>query len=291
MSDQFVGLSCATYSWPSLSLENSFKLISMLGFDAVDIGVFSGSSHITPEYVALNPITAASFIQRLLDRHGLKCADVFLIPATNFEGCNPMHDDLETFRNLNNFVSSTAEFCRHLRVKGLTVLPGTPSATESHEQAIGRVAPGLLRWLTLTKDQGIELSVEPHSGSCIDTPARSCALVESVPELKLTLDPAHFLFGGATNEDLIKVIPHSRHVQLRGARNQVMQARMVESELNLRDLLEQLRKAGYNGYLASEYVWHETWNCDRVDNISETSALRDEVRNIIAHMRAKAAAS
>lgn len=287
MKDHFVGLSCATYSWPALSLENSFKVISMLGFDAVDIGVFADSPHITPEYVAINPMIAASFIQRLLDSYGLKCADVFWIPAPTFEGCSPNHEDPQIRRKLDNLIVSTAKFCNHLKVDGLTVLPGAPFATESHEKAIERVAPGLVHWIDLVGDQGIELSVEPHSGSCIDSPSKSCVLVESVPGLKITLDPAHFLFGGATMEDLIQVMPHSRHVQLRGARKQVMQARMVESDLDLVNLLDQLKRVNYHGYLASEYVWHETWNCDRVDNISETSALRDELRNIIDQMRTR----
>ena len=39
-----------------------------------------------------------------------------------------------------------------------------------------------------------------------------------------------------------------------------------------------LRAAGYSGYVACEYVWAEWMDCDKVDNLTETVALRDLLR-------------
>ena len=41
-------LACADFTFPLLSHEQSLDVISMLGFDGVDIGLFEGRSHLHP---------------------------------------------------------------------------------------------------------------------------------------------------------------------------------------------------------------------------------------------------
>jgi hypothetical protein len=60
-----------------------------------------------------------------------------------------------------------------------------------------------------------------------------------------------------------------------------MQARITENTVDVAALVDGLVRCGYRGYLATEYVWHEFWGCDRVDNVSETALMRDLVRSIV----------
>jgi hydroxypyruvate isomerase len=45
-----------------------------------------------------------------------------------------------------------------------------------------------------------------------------------------------------------------------------------------------LHAAGYNGWIACEYVWMEKWRCDEVDNTSETKLLRELLATQVAEI-------
>jgi len=62
-----------------------------MGFDGVDIGLFEKRGHLQPssELPALK--RTAARLRRKLRERGLACADVFLIPGTNFEQLAPNH--------------------------------------------------------------------------------------------------------------------------------------------------------------------------------------------------------
>ena len=54
-----------------------------------------------------------------------------------------------------------------------------------------------------------------------------------------------------------------------------MQCKVPQNEIDLPLLLRALHAAGYDGWVASEYVWMEKWGCDEVDNTAETKRLKD----------------
>ncbi|MFN4292530.1 MAG: hypothetical protein ACK4JD_00165 [Thermoflexales bacterium] len=53
---------------------------------------------------------------------------------------------------------------------------------------------------------------------------------------------------------------------------------MGHGTLNFAAMLDALRQAGYNGYLAVEYVHQDYMQTDNVDVISETVKMRDLIR-------------
>ncbi len=53
-------LACADFAFPLLPHQNSLDVISMLGFDGVDIGLFEGRSHLHPSREFTNPSAADS---------------------------------------------------------------------------------------------------------------------------------------------------------------------------------------------------------------------------------------
>ena len=271
-------LSCADYTFPALRHHDALALIAALEFEAVDIGLFAGRSHVRPSDVFDDPLGEADRLADRLEIVGLGCADVFLIPGTDFDGCDPFHRDPEVRAGLIAGVAATARFCAAMGVGGLTVLPGVPDQGGDRRATIERVAPGLSAWVEVAAAHGVQLTVEPHAGSCVDRPDLVVELLERVPGLGVTLDPAHFVFDDVALDEVMRLLPWTCHVQLRGARPGTMQARMIENEIGIDALLGGFAAGHYRGHLATEYVWSDGWDCTRVDNISETAILRDQIR-------------
>jgi sugar phosphate isomerase/epimerase len=69
---------CADFTFPLLPHENVLRLIAMLEFTGVDIGLFANRSHLWPshEFAQLNQ--AAHRLKSQLDACGLVAADIFL---------------------------------------------------------------------------------------------------------------------------------------------------------------------------------------------------------------------
>lgn len=77
-------LACADFAFPLLTHEQSLCLISMLGFQGVDIGLFDGRSHLLPSREFENVEKSAAALKRLTDSLNLQIADVFLQTAPDF---------------------------------------------------------------------------------------------------------------------------------------------------------------------------------------------------------------
>lgn len=161
---------------------------------------------------------------------------------------------------------------------GVTILPGVSYEGDAWEQAVDRAADELGERVSLAGEAGLRLSVEPHTGSIVDTPERALALLERVPGLTVTLDYGHFTYAGFTDEQIEPLTAHAGHVQCRGGASGVLQASMAANTIDFARMVEALQSHGYTGYLACEYVWADWLGCNLVDNLTETVALRDLLR-------------
>ena len=277
----FAGLSCADYSWPKLDHGAALRLIRDLGMDAVDIGLFQGSTHIWPRNVADDPARWGGIIGERTAACGLRVADVFLQVGQGLEACAPNNPDRRVRREQIAMVSRVAQFAAAIGAPGMTVLPGIPFGGARPEAAIEQAAIHLTAWIDVVGEAGLALSVEPHQMSCVDTPARTLQLLARAPRLGVTLDPGHFVYGGCTTAEMVSLLDRTRHIQLRAAAPGVMQARLADNTIDFAALLEGLSKRGYDGYVAIEYTHNDWLECDRVDNVSETAELRDLVRSVL----------
>ena len=70
--------SCADFTFPLLSHNKVLALLHLLGFEAVDLGIFEGRSHYSPSRVKADPGGLAKTIKGSLDANQLRVADVFL---------------------------------------------------------------------------------------------------------------------------------------------------------------------------------------------------------------------
>ncbi|WP_051579456.1 sugar phosphate isomerase/epimerase family protein [Pseudonocardia acaciae] len=270
-------LSCADYTWPAVPHRLALDIVAGLGFDAVDIGYMWGRSRLRPEEVGADVDLWAGRVSERCEARGLAVADVFY-QAPDFVTMSVNHPDPAEVDRGRPYFTRALQLAARLGSPGVTILPGTVHDGDSPERALERSAAELRRRVRLAEDAGLQLSVEPHHGSVTDTPARTLDLLERVPGLRLTLDYGHFTVAGFPDEEIEPLVRHARHVQCRGAAPGVLQAGMRDNTIDFARQVAALRSSAYTGYLACEYVWAEWMGCDRVDNLSETVALRDVLR-------------
>ena len=69
---------CADFTFPLLTHSQSLKLIALLGFEGVDIGLFEERSHLHPSREFANISRSARRLKGELEGLGLRAADIFL---------------------------------------------------------------------------------------------------------------------------------------------------------------------------------------------------------------------
>ena len=68
----------ADFTFPLLPHDDVLKLVAMLGFDGIDIGLFEKRSHLWPSREFKNLVRSARRLKQKLEDVGLKAADIFL---------------------------------------------------------------------------------------------------------------------------------------------------------------------------------------------------------------------
>lgn len=276
---QDIWFSCADYAWPKLNHKTALGLIKGMEFEAVDLGLFYGSTHIKPEDVARNVEAHADSIKKALSETELKIGDVFLIPGQDLSTRAPNNPSQKEVAEGFELFSGVCKYASLIGASGVTVLPGIIFSGQTQSEAINQSAKTLRRYVDLASSFDLEVSFEPHDGSCTPTPETAMQLVTLVNGLKITLDSAHFEYAGIPVSSYTEIFPSVRHVQIRGARTGVMQAIAEENETDYDLIVKSLVESNYRGGIACEYVWTEGWDCKRVDNVSETVLTRDYFRD------------
>lgn len=268
-------LSCSDYTWPLLSHPNALDLIRALGCEGVDLGFMGRRSHVRPEDVHGAVPFAAGAVRERVESRGLVVADVFAIPFTDFETMSANNPDPAQQSRSLEFFADAVDFAASVGSPGLTTLPGVLFPGDTFDDALARSAEGLQRRVELAAARGLATSVEPHTGSLIDTPEKTLALLDRVPGLQITLDYAHYVYGGVEQADIDPLLRHARHLQCRPGRPGGLQVPVSEDAIDWPSIVAQLNAAGYAGWLALEYTWQEWLGCNRVDTVAESALLRD----------------
>ena len=279
-----IQLSCNDYAWPTLSHDVVMAIIADLGFDGIDVGLFADATHVTVSSVRQDPRRRAESVRRSAEGHGLAVADVFLTASMDLARLSPTSRNAGDQAELQEIFAATVEFAAATGASGITLLPGVVAGNQSPHMGIALAAAGLVPLVGMGTERGLAVSVEPHVGSCIETPEATRELLDLCPGLTVTLDPGHFAFLGADVESMLKLADRIRHVQLRPGGHGVMQARLPENRIDFRGLVAGLVGAGYSGYLASEFVWMEKWGCDATDNVAESDRLGRLLREILSEV-------
>ena len=243
-----------------------------LGYEGVDIGIFEEVTH-TKVSDLKHWRDKAARISRDLNAMGLSCADVFLIPTVDLSHLTPSHPDAAVQERAIRLFELTALLARNLKAPGVTICPGVLHEGDTYRQAMRRAARALRTRVQIASFHGVELSVEPHWGSLIDTAEKVEDLLDAVNGLTLTLDVSMMFFCGMTVEEIASFAPRTRHVQFRPGTRDKVQVRLKHNEIDFGPILQALEESNFGGWLGTEYVWMERWGCDRVDITEESRQL------------------
>jgi sugar phosphate isomerase/epimerase len=270
-----IRLACADSAFPRLTHAGALTVIRDLGIGAVDICVFASVDHNPPAAVKADPAGAAERVGQCVADHGLRVSDVFAEIGESFDDLAVNHPDEAIRAQAMRHFEALVDFARRLDAPGVTILPGTVFDDEQ-EQSLALAAAELERRAWIAADAGLRFAIEPHVGSVVPTPDRTLALLERTEHVGLTLDLSHFAYQGIPQHDARPLLPYVNHVHLRQAGPGSIQARVPEGTIDFPAIRDDLLSSGYEGYFALEYQWQDGWlDFTRVDNISESAALRD----------------
>jgi len=271
-------LACADFTFPLLPHDRVLDLIAMLEFDAVDIGLFEGRSHLWPSREFKSPTKSGNRLRRELTARGLKCADVFLQMNPSFIPHAINHPEAARRRRARDWFLKTLDYAAAAGAKHVTTLPGVRFESEPRSVSWQRTCDELAWRLAQAEERGIVFGVEAHVGSIASDPKTALRLVRDVPGLTLTVDYTHFTRVGLPDSASEPLLAHASHFHARGACKGRLQSAFPRNTIDYGRVLRLMHKANYRGYVGVEYVWIDWEHCNEVDNLSETIQMRDFLR-------------
>ncbi|MFZ4779313.1 MAG: sugar phosphate isomerase/epimerase family protein [Terrimicrobiaceae bacterium] len=273
-----IKLACADFTFPLAAHNVSLDLISALGFGGVDVGFFEGRSHVQPAAALRKPVESARQLRVACEDRGLAIADLFLIPGVDVRELAPNHPDSVTRKRARSLFERSIAFAQACGAGHFSVLPGVAWTGESRRESFSRCVEEMAWRVESAASAGMPFSIEAHTGSIVEKPPQVLALLKEVPNLRLTLDYGHFANQGFGVEEIEPLLFHANHFHARGGCKGKIQAISAENSIDFPRMVKALQRNGYPGWICLEYVWMAGWDCNRVDNLSETILLRDVLR-------------
>jgi sugar phosphate isomerase/epimerase len=273
-------LACADFTFPLLTHDQALKLIAMLGFEGVDIGLFEERSHLWPSRAFKDVTAAAQQLKGKLADHGLQAADIFLQMDNDFAPYAINHPDAARRQKARDWFQKTVDFAAACGCVHVTTLPGVHFEEESYESSFGRAVDELLWRVDQAQMAGIVFGVEAHVGSLVPDPKSAEQLVQQVAGLTLTLDYTHFTRLGMPDSAVEPLLKYASHFHVRGARQDRLQESFARNSIDYEQVYQAMQDAGYSGWIGIEYVWIDWEHCNECDNVSETIQFRDFFRSL-----------
>ena len=275
-------LACADFTFPLLTHDKVLKLIAMLGFDGVDIGLFEARSHLWPSREFADIGRSAGDLRRKLGALGLQPADIFLQMDPDFTPFAINQPEADRRDKARDWFLRTLEYADACGCRHVTTLPGVRFDEEPAKDSLARCHDELQWRVEQAAGANIVFGVEAHVGSIVPTPEQALALVERVPGLTLTLDYTHFTRAGLPDSEVEPLMPYAGHFHVRGAREGRLQASFKDNTIDYKRVAALMNKNGYGGWVGIEYVWIDWEHCNECDNLSETIQFRDLFRSLSA---------
>lgn len=267
-------LSCADFTFPLLPHDNVLDLVAMLGFTGIDIGLFTGRSHITAETEFSNIQSAARTLQKKAADRGLVVTDTYLQLDTNLSKFAINHPQQQVRTYARERFLQFIEYSVACGADHISTLPGMYFAEESPQTSIQRIYEELQWRMEQVAATGLIFSVEAHTGSPFIKPTDALALATAVPGLTLTLDYTHFIRDGFSQAEVDPLLEYTSHFHARGAKKGRLQTSVTENVIDYPDIIHKLKAKDYQGWIGLEYIWIEWEQCNQVDTLSETIRLK-----------------
>lgn len=257
-------MTITSWSFPACTLNEARGVSEALGFRAMDIGLLHGPA-LDRQRIISAPEAAAA------DLDGLTVSNLYWLFGRDIVE-HAVSDPGARARNTAEF-EAVCRFAKAAGAPSVFVLPGV-----SGPGAFDAAAAGLRDLMSVAGRHGVTLTVEPHVGGLLASPADTLRMLDQVPGLKLALDYAHFTCMGFRQAEIDVLAPHAGHVHLRQARPGALQAKWGEGVLDFTAMVGTLKDAGYTGWMAVEYVHQGYMNTLFDDVLTETIRMRDHLR-------------
>ena len=268
-------LGLTSWSLRGCTTAEAVGIARALGFAGLDLGYFFGPA-LSKAAILADPEGEAARVKAL----GIAVPNFYHLFGETLADRN-LADARALANNAEDF-AKIVRFCAAADIASVFVLPGICNAGQNRAQALEQSAESLATLLPIAQREGVTLTVEPHVHSYLESPALALDLLARVPGLKLTLDYAHFVCLGHTQDDIDALAPHAAHVHVRQARPGALQTRLSQGTINMAAMLGTLRGAGYAGWLCVEFVHQDYMDTLYDDVLTETIACRDLLRAWLA---------
>jgi sugar phosphate isomerase/epimerase len=270
---------CHTWAFNDLTLPEALGTIARLGFRYVDIG--SGANFNT-QRAAENPRREAAAIRDDLEVFNLKISDLYLmLPRISLADEDKRQREIDLYKSLVPFAVA-------LGTPGITLSAGLAHPAED-EEAIDRTVAALREMVKAGKDSRLRISIEPHMDSMAQTPDQALKFIKDVPGLMLTLDWAQMVCQDIFHADILKLLPHTAHIQMRQAARAQLQTPFDRGRIDVKKVVKDVLAADYKGLIAVEYMNTPGWHgMVAVNAIQESSRMRDELRSARDNVAEKA---
>jgi sugar phosphate isomerase/epimerase len=267
-----IRFSVTSWSFPQLTLDEVGGLAKVLGIEGIDLGYFYRSA-LDKALLLAEPERYADDLRARLPVGVSNLYHLFGSDTVERNLANPAHraENLADFRQ-------ALKFCVAAGSPTVFILPGMINGAQSRQQALAETVESLKPLLDAAASTGVTVCIEPHVHSYLESPAITAELCERASGVKLAIDYAHFAVSGYRQEEIDVLAPWFGHAHLRQARPGALQTRLEEGTLNFPALFATFRDAGYDGWLAAEYVHQGYFDTLHEDVLSETIKMRDLFR-------------
>jgi len=260
---------CHTWAFNDFTLPEALGTIARLGFRYADIG---SGANLNTQRAAENPRKAADDIRADLDLFNLKISDLYLmLPRISLPDEDKRGREIELFKALVPFAAA-------LGTPGITLSAGLAHPADDDE-APDRVVAALREMVKAGKDMRLRISIEPHMDSMAQTPEQALKFIQEVPGLTLTLDWAQMVCQDVFHADILTLLPHTAHIQMRQAARAQLQTPFDRGRIDVKKVVQDLIAADYQGIVSVEYMNTPGWHgMVAVNAIQESARMRDELR-------------
>lgn len=197
-----------TYGLPNYSLQDSIRLVSDIGYDAIEIVSIPGY-HGDPDQLTSE---TRKEVHQLLSDTGLKLGALMGLPRPDAEA-KQQRKNLDWFKRLLDLAHETT-VDRGPMIQG--VLGGG-----AWEQKKNLFRDQVGNWLELASAAGITISIKPHRGHAMSTPEDAVWMIRELgdnPKLRMVYDYSHFAFRDMSIETTVATaLPYTGYLVMKDA--------------------------------------------------------------------------
>ena len=258
-------ISCATFLFQGMPLEDALKRVRDLGFSFAELSINYDQKwgHLHTSDVLDDLSGAIKRCQLAVADSGVKLSSI----NVNFHS---------TAVNVRGQFESVCDLARATDVSVVS----TVSNQASERLEVNRLKDFISVAATRTR----VLSLETFSPSLCSNPEEAVHFMKSVPGLKVTLDTGHLLASGHVKESWLPLFPHLALVHLKdsGPDYEHYQVPVGSGLLDTGFVLDNLATAGYEGDLVVEYPGPRAFRQGAMDYERETVRLRELLEKELA---------